>query len=202
MIVYIIRNAVNGKIYVGQTCQTVELRLRSHFKQAKYGRGTHFCNAIRKYGEQVFSIDPICIVRSQKDLDYFEQSLIAALDSTNRLKGYNGTVGGEHGTLSDDVKRKIGLANKGRKSWRAGRKCGPLSAAQKKKIGNFWRGKKHTPEFARKRLRWQILQSDSERAETIRRRSESLKTAWAQMTKRERKTRIAKIVNARWGKEN
>jgi group I intron endonuclease len=72
--IYLITNIVNGKKYIGQTIKTIEKRLKEHFKAVFVeNRQVIIYNAIRKYGEDNFSImclqDNIAI----DDLDTEEQ---------------------------------------------------------------------------------------------------------------------------------
>lgn len=53
--IYIIRNTVNSKVYIGQTKTSVEQRWQEHLRHAKYG--TQIINrAMRKHGVEKFTI--------------------------------------------------------------------------------------------------------------------------------------------------
>ncbi len=52
--IYLISNLINGKCYVGQTVQDINCRLRRH-RIGPFAVG----NALRKYGEENFSVEVI-----------------------------------------------------------------------------------------------------------------------------------------------
>lgn len=91
-IVYAHTNEINGKIYIGITHQKVEQRWRrgKGYKNQKY-----FYRAITKYGWGNFYHEIIASNLSEDEAKKFEISLILNFDTTNRMKGYNITRGGE-----------------------------------------------------------------------------------------------------------
>lgn len=113
--VYIHTNKINGKKYVGQTCQKPEYRWK------KDGRGyrseTYFGKAIQKYGWNNFEHEIIASNLTQEEAKNFEILLIDKLDTMNPDKGYNLTKGGE-GTVgvvrSDEWKEKQRQAQLGK----------------------------------------------------------------------------------------
>lgn len=54
--IYLIRNLVNGKGYVGKTQVTVAERFRNHKYDAKRGSICPLHRAMRKYGVECFSV--------------------------------------------------------------------------------------------------------------------------------------------------
>jgi len=58
-LVYILKNKINGKIYVGQTIQRFEQRLRQHLFAADSNSKQLIHKAFRKYGIDNFSIEII-----------------------------------------------------------------------------------------------------------------------------------------------
>lgn len=48
MIIYKVTNLVNGKVYIGQTKHSLDVRKQRHLQQARKGTNTHFYQAIRK----------------------------------------------------------------------------------------------------------------------------------------------------------
>lgn len=94
--IYLITNSANGKQYVGLTIGVLEDRLKQHFAAARKGRKAPLPNAIRKYGENSFSIMLIrADARSYEELQDQEITEIAARDSIKN--GYNSAVGGAVG---------------------------------------------------------------------------------------------------------
>lgn len=94
--IYKIENLINHKIYIGQSKQ-IEYRWKQHIdrsKDLKYK--THLYLAIRKYGLENFKFEIIEECNIDK-LNEKEKYWIAYYDSTNPLKGYNNTNGGEGG---------------------------------------------------------------------------------------------------------
>jgi group I intron endonuclease len=98
--IYIIKNTVNNKVYVGQTHMTVRLRFQDHLSAARHGKDYVIGKAIRKYGEDKFYVIPIdtVIADSEKELTKLlnvkETYWINFFDSTNTKYGYNMSIGG------------------------------------------------------------------------------------------------------------
>lgn len=90
--IYIIRNTVNSKVYIGQTRTSVAQRWKEHLRHAKYGDQV-INRAMRKYGVDKFYIETleICDISI---LDYRETYYIELYDSTDKSKGYNVSIGG------------------------------------------------------------------------------------------------------------
>jgi group I intron endonuclease len=84
--VYIIKNDINNKVYIGQTTQKINNRLRQHKYYSKTGT-THLANAINKYGEEFFHIKLIRNCSDQEELNYYEEEYIKLFNSIK--KGYN-----------------------------------------------------------------------------------------------------------------
>lgn len=94
--IYLITNSVNGKQYVGLTIGTLPDRLKQHFAAARKGRKAPLPNAIRKHGENAFSIELIrADAQSYAELQDQEIHEIAARDSIR--SGYNSAIGGAVG---------------------------------------------------------------------------------------------------------
>lgn len=73
----------------------------------------HFYNAINKYGEENFEWKIIEYCSSQEEMNIKESFWIDFFDTTNSQKGYNLKGGGHVPFLTEEVKRKIGDAQKG-----------------------------------------------------------------------------------------
>lgn len=89
--IYIIRNTINDKVYIGQTVQSLATRFLNH-KMASRIEDTKFYRAIRKYGEDNFYIELLETV-DYKDLNDREKYWIKYYNSY--YNGYNSTLGGD-----------------------------------------------------------------------------------------------------------
>jgi len=116
MIVYKITNLLNGKIYIGQTIQKLNVRWNRHCSIVS--GVSAISSAIDKYGRDNFTIEEIDGANSQSELNYLEKHYIANLGS-KYPNGYNIQDGGNQIGRPKQVKRK---------------KKGPMSEIQKQKI--------------------------------------------------------------------
>lgn len=113
--IYMVKNKINGKIYIGQTVRKLYDRKSDHHLQAKNNCDSMpFHRAIRKYGKAGFewhiladNIDDI------GELNRLEKNYIAQYDSLSP-NGYNLQQGGWNGYHHEDTKRKMSMAHKGR----------------------------------------------------------------------------------------
>lgn len=102
MFIYKAVSKTTGKVYIGQTTQTLQERINQHNSHA-YGRqyNYHFHNAIRKYGPEDFTYEIIEDgIKSIEVLNEREKYWIAYYDSY--YNGYNSTLGGEGCMRRDD----------------------------------------------------------------------------------------------------
>lgn len=90
--IYIIKNKINNKVYIGQTTQTINIRFTNHKMASRTGEDTKFYRAIRKYGENNFYIELLEEVEI-KNLNEREKYWIKYYDSY--YNGYNSTLGGD-----------------------------------------------------------------------------------------------------------
>lgn len=112
--VYLVRNKVNGKVYIGQTTDSVRGRWVSHQSAARRaGRKPAFINAIRKYGAEGFDVVELGRAFDKDELNAMEIRAIWSHDSTNKAYGYNITLGGEGGKWTDERKVEHSLRVRG-----------------------------------------------------------------------------------------
>lgn len=91
--VYVHTNKINGKKYVGQTCQAPERRWGKN--GSGYTECPHFWNAIQKYGWDSFEHEIVKDGMSHEEACAFEIDLIAKLNTNNPDFGYNVSKGGD-----------------------------------------------------------------------------------------------------------
>ena len=91
--IYILRNTVNNKVYIGQTKVSVTTRWQEHLRHTKYGDQI-INRAMRKYGIDKFYVETLEICNIDV-IDYREMYYIDLYDSTNKSKGYNVSIGGK-----------------------------------------------------------------------------------------------------------
>lgn len=103
MFIYLVTNTISGKVYVGQTTQTVEARWEDHLYDVDHGSTLIFHNAIRSYGKDVFKLETLCRCPNQQALNKAEIFFIWVLGASKRAFGYNMTLGGSFGKLSLDA---------------------------------------------------------------------------------------------------
>lgn len=104
MYIYIIKNTVSNKCYVGQTIQPVKERVKQHFKKSAKSCPA-LAAAIRKYGPDNFSVEVIAEADSQDKLNELEVHFISEFNSISP-NGYNLEYGGSRGKDSEETKRK------------------------------------------------------------------------------------------------
>lgn len=121
MVVYLVQNILNGKIYIGKHKGNNPLvRWRAHCAFARSGGRYRLSNAIRKYGEGTFQISILAVTSSGKELNNLERLWIILLNSRDQNVGYNMTAGGDgwSGLCSESMealkqrRREFGKGNK------------------------------------------------------------------------------------------
>ena len=90
--VYIHRNKINNKVYIGITSMKPEHRWESNGKG--YKNNVYFTRSIQKYGWENFEHIILYEGLTKKQAEEKEIELISFYDSTNRDKGYNISPGG------------------------------------------------------------------------------------------------------------
>lgn len=139
--VYMHKNKINGKVYIGQTSMNTNDRWRN-------GMGYKGCilfeRAINKYGWDNFDHIIIADNLTQEDSCKIEIDLIAQYNSTNPQYGYNISSGGDSGhkgvTMSEAARQKISNANKNR----------VVSTETKTKISKALKGRSLSEEHKQK----------------------------------------------------
>lgn len=141
--IYQIKNIINGKIYIGQSMDVL-YRLKRHYKNLINGRhkNRHLQFSFNKYGEENFEYSVLRQV-SIELLDLAEMCFIYILEANVSDKGFNESIGGEGGFLTEEIKRKISISNK-----KAQNRPEVKEKQRIKKLGknNAMFGKHHTEE--------------------------------------------------------
>ena len=115
-IIYLAHNTVNNKIYIGQTIQKLSARKHGHLFKVKKGFNSYFCNALRKYGIDVFEWD----ILEEVTIDELDNAEIFWIQYFKYIGAelYNLTDGGNVGTrgyrFSDEAKQRMSEERKGR----------------------------------------------------------------------------------------
>jgi group I intron endonuclease len=141
--IYKVTHIESGRMYVGQTERTAEVRWQEHCSQTS--RRSHFDRAVNLYGPQAFSLTILEEVDNSL-LSEREVYWIAKLRTfTDPEVGFNSTPGGEvvprqkGRKRSEETRRKISESKKG-KSW------GKHTEAQKKALSDMKKGVAFTEE--------------------------------------------------------
>lgn len=116
--IYLIRNKVNGKLYVGQTIGNVRQRWAAHSNPKN---SNLIGKAIAKHGKRNFELTVIETIHDQnKDslLDKLNMLEKSYIQSWNCLAptGYNILIGGKNAAKPESVKAKISKTLKGQPS--------------------------------------------------------------------------------------
>ena len=103
-IIYLHRNKINGKVYIGQTCQKPEYRWNS-------GKGYNNCSlfykAIQKYGWENFEHIILLENLTKEQANKKEQEYIGLYQSNDKNKGYNIQFGGNNHSVSEESRKKV-----------------------------------------------------------------------------------------------
>jgi group I intron endonuclease len=150
--VYVIRNLINGKEYVGIT-NNPDRRWREH----KSGHGSKVLSAaLLKYGTDKFTFDVVHCVYEETRVHRLEEEEIATRGS-QAPGGYNLSAGGEFSAYgmrhSDDTKKQMSLTRSGSGNAMYGRKHSDhtrqLQSDKAKQRDNSYLQGKNNPMYGR-----------------------------------------------------
>jgi group I intron endonuclease len=151
-VIYKHTNKINGHMYIGYSTYSMEKRWKEHIRDCKCvnhkAYNTHFYNALRKYGPDVF--DHELLEECSDEIEVLkerEKYWIAYYNTYEDRDNYNLTPGGDGGPLSEETKRKIGEGNKGKKASEETRK--KLSESRKGENHPMF-GKQHSEDSKKK----------------------------------------------------
>lgn len=131
-IIYVAKNIHNGKMYVGQTVDSLSKRRSAHescalVKKRKWPQhNTYFAKALRKHGIENFEWHVLCTCYSKEDLDKAETHFITEhYRSYERTVGYNLKLGGATGRPNIRTRQKMSkslrMFSKANPGYQAGR---------------------------------------------------------------------------------
>ena len=145
----------SDKCYIGQT-KDIKRRMRVHLLHAK----SAIHDALQKYDDWIISVLDICESRDEANKVEIEKIREYKAMSPD---GYNLTAGGDVGALSDETRKRIGDAHRGKL----------VSEETRRKLSEAHQGQMHTPESIEKALATRIkngkLYHSEESKEKIRR---------------------------------
>lgn len=154
MIIYLVKNTVNGKCYVGQTRYTLQERWANHC--SKNSGCTALKNAICKYGKDAFQLTVIDTATDENELDEKERYWIEKLN-TLAPNGYNLKTGGERVRFTEEVRNKLRKANLGKSHSAESRKA--VSESMKEQWKNGTRTGHKVSEKSRYTLKNYVLEN-------------------------------------------
>lgn len=93
--IYIIKNNINDKVYIGKTFNNIQTRFREHIRDSRKKHKEHrkLYSAISKYGENNFYVELVEDNIDESILSNKEIEYIKFYDSYKN--GYNNTLGGD-----------------------------------------------------------------------------------------------------------
>ena len=101
--IYIIKNKINDKVYIGQTTISARERFRQHMKPSNYKKRYKFYKAVQEYGNENFYYEILEDHIPLNELNEKEIYYISLYDSYKN--GYNSTPGGDGRQINkiDDI---------------------------------------------------------------------------------------------------
>jgi len=115
MYIYMLKNLITNKVYIGKTSVSIENRIKRHFKSAENNSNLYIHRAIRKYGKENFEFKQLDTATNLKELSQKEKYWIEYYKSYEKENGYNLTKGGEGGALVGEALERMKLHMKGKK---------------------------------------------------------------------------------------
>ena len=140
-IIYLLRNKINNKFYIGQTKTTIKERLRKHIKPSKNNKQI-ITRAIKKYGEQNFICEILFYAKSFEEMNIKEIEFIFEYNCIDKKIGYNVDKGGNNFETYSVTREKLRKARIGKKMSENNHFYGKThSDTVKKKISEIHNGK-------------------------------------------------------------
>jgi len=125
-IIYLIKNNIDSRQYVGKTIQSLDSRWKAHKSLVKRGSSNQYIHrAMNFHGIENFSVEKLDVGKDKLDLCEKEIMWIEKL-KTLSPDGYNISKGGDGGS------------EKGRKAWNKGKKVPQYSGPKHHFYGKKW----------------------------------------------------------------
>ena len=138
-IIYMHKNKINGKVYIGQTCQKPE------YRWGKEGNGYKQCplfyNAIQKYGWNNFEHIILKTGLASDEANLMEKYYIKKFNSIDPKFGYNLSKGGDNREVQHYTSKKI--SDRLKQEWTNGTR-------DKEEWSIFMKEKWENPEYRKK----------------------------------------------------
>ncbi len=123
-IIYIIKNLINHKIYIGQTTRTLKKRWKDHINEYKYSSKNDEIEKVLYHAFKLHGIENFVIFQikecSDEELDDFEIFYIKTYSAMVPC-GYNVRTGGSSGKHSEESKEKMRQSKLGSKNHNFGK---------------------------------------------------------------------------------
>lgn len=140
--VYYVSFSQDGRGYVGITGWSIQRRFERHCWNAKRGRPGAMYDAMRSHGIENFTVESLAEASSWEGACELERRFIEEFN-TKLPNGFNMTNGGDGNygyEYTDEVRARMSASGKAKR----------LTDTHKQRIGDNWRGRKHTPEAKEK----------------------------------------------------
>ena len=98
--IYIIKNKINDKVYIGKTSKDIEIRFKQHKEDSYRFKERKLYKAMNEYGFSNFYIELLDKTENNKEASNLEIFYIKKFNSYTN--GYNGNLGGDGKKLIDE----------------------------------------------------------------------------------------------------
>ncbi len=135
MLIYLIKNKINEKEYVGQTRRSLLHRWRQHCQRTQQPVD----QAIQKYGKDNFEVKILAKPFSQKEMNLGEEGYVLAFNTLSP-NGYNIRPGGDNHTVCPEGLARMSASQMGKHH----------TPKTKAKISAAFKGRSFSPEIRAK----------------------------------------------------
>jgi group I intron endonuclease len=147
MIIYKSTNKIDKKIYIGQTTQDLDKRIKNHLKESKNNIKRPFLMSLKKYGLDNFIFE---VIDSASNLEELNEKEIFWINFYNSVSpnGYNLTGGGQGKKLisTKELRLRISEGLKNSEKWNKIINSEEYKKKMKSNFSGWGKGKKFTQE--------------------------------------------------------